>query len=140
MARGGRAELKIDLREFDKSLEVLLHHVERGTKRATKAAAKEIFENSQKQVPKQSATLARSGYYEIRGYRRDFEAVIGYGGNGNPINPATGERASEYMVAVHEDLEAKHPNGKAKYLEDPVREYQQKFLTRAASIIRKEMR
>jgi hypothetical protein len=70
-----------------------------------------------------------SAYYEVS-RRSDtslstwaYEAIIGYGGNGNPINPKTGYPASSYMLAVHEDLLAFHPVGKAKFLEDPVRDY-----------------
>jgi hypothetical protein len=29
----------------------------------------------------------------------------------------------DYAVIVHEDLEAIHPVGKAKFLEDPIRDY-----------------
>ena len=68
-----------------------------------------------------------SAFYEVTrrsdvsGYR--YEGVVGYGGNGDPVNPRTGRRASSYMVEVHEDLSVVHPTGKAKFLEDPVREY-----------------
>lgn len=34
---------------------------------------------------------------------------------------AYGDETVDYALAVHEDLEAVHPHGKAKYVEDPVR-------------------
>lgn len=138
MARGGRAVFTVDHNQFVNRLEVLMHHVDRGTRKATTAAAEEILEESLKQVPSATNTLASSAYYEILGKYRNFEAVIGYGGNGDPVNPVTGRRASEYMLPVHEDLDAVHLTGKAKFLEDPIREYQHRLAPNAARFIRRE--
>lgn len=138
MARGGRAEFSIEYSEFARSLQVLLSKVERGTKKATRQACEEILAESLRQVPKDTNTLAKSAFYVIQGKYRNFTAIIGYGGNGDPINPKTGRAASDYMVVVHEDLQARHPVGKAKFLEDPVREYQHKMLQTYARAIRKE--
>lgn len=42
----------------------------------------------------------------------------------NSINPKTGLPASTYAARVHEDLDMPHPNGgKAKFLEDPIRNW-----------------
>lgn len=114
---------------FNARCEFAIRNVGRGTKKATEEAAKEILAESLFQVPKDTTTLMQSAFYEV--HRRTdtaattwaYEATIGYGGNGDPINPKTGKPASSYMVAVHEDLRAWHISGKAKFLEDPVREY-----------------
>lgn len=116
-----------DLANFDATCEIALRNVASGTKKATVAACEEIMRESKLQVPRLTETLLASAFYEVK-RRADvsswvYEALLGYGGNGDPINPTTGQRASSYMVAVHEDLEANHPVGKAKFLEDPVREY-----------------
>jgi hypothetical protein len=71
--------------------------------------------------------MLASAFYEVS-RRTDvggyvYAARVGYGGNGDPINPRTGKRASQYMVKLHEDLTTPHHNGKAKFLEDPVREF-----------------
>lgn len=120
---------KKELQKFDASCEIAIRNIGRGSKRATIQACEEILEASIEQVPKQTLTLMLSAFYEVA-RRSDtaassyvYEAIVGYGGNGDPINPKTGRPASSYMVAVHEDLSKKHPNGKAKFLEDPVREY-----------------
>ena len=139
MARGGRIELTLGYKDFERALQATLRRVERGTKKATIAACEEIKEMSLEEVPRDTNTLADSFFYEILGRYRNFEAIIGYGGNGDPVNPKTGQRASEYMVVVHEDLEAVHPIGKAKFLEDPLRKYQEKYARRVARIIRKEL-
>lgn len=120
---------KSELQKFDATCQIAIQNVFRGTKKATTAAAQEILGESMAQVPKETYTLLMSAYYEVS-QRSDtalstwaYEAIIGYGGNGDPINPKTGRSASSYMLAVHEDLSATHVNGKAKFLEDPVREY-----------------
>lgn len=120
---------KNELQKFEATCQIAIRNVFRGTKKATTAACQEILGNSMAQVPKETYTLLMSAYYEVS-RRQDtalttwaYEAIIGYGGNGDPINPKTGRPASSYMLAVHEDLTAHHPTGKAKFLEDPVREY-----------------
>lgn len=125
-----------DLSNFQKRCEVAIRNVGRGTKRATVAACEEILEMSREQVPKDTYTLLMSAFYEVS-RRTDtanttwaYEAVVGYGGNGDPFNPKSGRRASDYMVKVHEDLSAWHDNGKAKFLEDPVREYARENFSR----------
>lgn len=118
-----------ELSMFEAQCEAAIRNLGRGTRKATVAACEEILGNSMAQVPKDTYTLLMSAFYEVA-RRTDtaattwaYEAIIGYGGNGDPVNPRTGRRASSYMVAVHEDLSAVHPVGKAKFLEDPVREY-----------------
>lgn len=118
-----------ELKEFEARCDAAIRNVGRGTRKATVAACEEILANSKEQVPKDTLTLLTSAFYEVS-RRTDtaattwaYEAIIGYGGNGDPINPKTGRRASSYMVEVHEDLSVFHPTGKAKFLEDPIREY-----------------
>lgn len=140
MAIGGRATLKLEFRDFNRELSVVMTKVGRATKKATIAACEEILAQSLKEVPKDSSTLASSAYYEIQGdYRTGFSGVVAYGGKGNPINPKTGQRASEYMLVVHEDLSARHPIGKAKFLEDPVRDYQRRLNPRFSHFIKQEL-
>lgn len=120
---------KKSLDTFVGQCEAAIRNVGKGTKKATIAACEEILGNSMAEVPKDTYTLLMSAFYEVT--RHDdtaastwaYEAIIGYGGNGDPVNPKTGRRASSYMVKVHEDLTAVHPVGKAKFLEDPVRDY-----------------
>lgn len=118
-----------ELQTFKATCDIAIQNVLRGTKKATEAACQEILGNSMAQVPRETYTLLMSAYYEVsrRGdtalSTHAYQAIIGYGGNGDPVNPRTGRPASSYMLAVHEDLTALHTEGKAKFLEDPVREY-----------------
>jgi hypothetical protein len=126
---------KADLKRFTASCEATIRNVGRGTKQATIDAARAILNKSLEQVPRDTETLASSAFFSVN-RRMDtaettwaYEAIIGYGGNGDPINPDTGRHASEYMVAVHERLDVRHPVGKAKFLEDPMREFGAEILS-----------
>ena len=124
--RGQFTFSKKEVSQFGDRCEASIRNVFRGTKKATEAACQEILDNSMAEVPKDTHTLLMSAFYEVSRRRIKvwaYEAILGYGGNGDPINPRTGQPASTYMVGVHEDLTAIHPVGKAKFLEDPVREY-----------------
>lgn len=117
------------LEQFNNQCNVAISKVGNGSRKALVAACEEILGESMAQVPLDTSTLMLSAFWEISGhYKVGWDAIIGYGGNGDPVNPKTGKPASSYMLAVHEDLHAHHPIGKAKFLEDPVREYaKQKF-------------
>ena len=134
-----KANFNVNFSDFNRKCQVAIEKVQRGTKKATKAACEEILEESLNEVPRDTNNLANSAFYDIHGSYRNFTATVGYGGNGDPVNPKSGQSASDYMVVVHEDLEAAHPTGKAKFLEDPVRRYQEKFPSRAARHIREEL-
>lgn len=109
---------------FKNRCQVAISKLGNGTKRATIAACEEILQASLAQVPVYTGVLASSAYYRVeRDTSRGFAGEVGYGGNGNPINPNTGQAASEYAIYVHERLDVRHPVGKAKFLEDPVRDY-----------------
>ena len=125
-------------RKFAASCEAVIRNVDRGTKSATELACQDILEESLRQVPRDTGTLASTAFYEVtrrtalKGYI--YQGVIGYAGlvgagaGRDAYNPVSRRYASEYAVRVHEDLSAEHPNGgKAKFLEDPVRQYAGRF-------------
>ena len=136
---------KKDLYQFESACEAAIRNIGRGTKKATIAACEEIMANSKEQVPKLTLTLLSSAFYEVS-RRTDvseksyvYEATLGYGGNGDPVNYRTGKPTSYYMVAVHERLDTAHdPGTKAKFLEDPVREYAEKNFERTVFKYAKE--
>jgi hypothetical protein len=119
--------------KFANSCEAVIRNVGRGTRAATEQACKEILEESLKQVPRDTGALASTGFYEVK--RRDalkgyvYEGIIGYAGQvgegyyNDTLNPKSGMPVSTYSTIVHEDLEAWHIIGNAKFLENPVREY-----------------
>lgn len=77
---------------------------------AKKALLKEgniILNDSIKQTPLEFGDLRRSGTVEeVKDTKKEYVIAIGFN--------------TEYAAAVHENLNAHHPVGKAKYLEDPL--------------------
>ena len=115
---------RTDLNRFDANCNAIINRVGNGSRKALVEACRVISEDSLAQVPRDTDTLANSQYWEVTGsYKTLFEANIGYGGNGDPVNPKTGKAASSYMLKVHEDLTIYHFIGNAKFLENPVRKY-----------------
>jgi hypothetical protein len=86
------------------------------------------FENqelteSKKLVPVEHGTLKDSGVADHPEWQGNtLTGEIGYGG-----------AASEYALHVHEDLEAFHDDGQAKYLEQPLNESEPYFESRVGS-------
>ena len=121
------------LNGFSASCDAAISKVGNGSRKALVEACNIISEDSLNQVPRDTNTLALSQFWEVTGdYKKGWNARIGYGGNGDPVNPKTGKSASSYMQAVHEDLTAIHVHGKAKFLEDPVRSYAAERFPRTA--------
>lgn len=63
---------------------------------------------SQKLVPIDTSNLKNSASTRMEGQGLSSSVIIGYG--------------TEYAIFVHENLEAQHKVGQAKYLEQPLRE------------------
>lgn len=85
----------------------------------------------------QGSSTMRPGFKEIgrtRGLAGSRLTMLRrQGGFSDPVNPKTGLPVSAYAAVVHEDLDMPHPRGgKAKFLEDPVREYGQANFKRVA--------
>lgn len=131
-----KASLDLNVAQFLRTLGKALEGVTLGAEEATRHACQTVEKMTLEQVPKDTKALASSFEYQIEKYGDGFVATLGYGLNGDPVNFKTGKRASEYMLEVHEDLEMPHREGKAKFFEDPLREYQEKFLPDVVNIVR----
>lgn len=81
--------------------------------RALRNEAQEAFAHSQDEVPVDTGALKASG-------RVRPESGVFSRGNEVYVELTYGGAATEYSIYVHENLEANHPHGKAKYLEDPM--------------------
>lgn len=75
-----------------------------------------IMDESLEEVPRDTGALAESAFIK----KEPDTIIFGYGGENAQTNPKNGESTDEYMMIVHEDLNASHPVGKAKFLEDPI--------------------
>lgn len=155
-----RIDFNISQRElgnFVESCEAVVRNVGASTKGATYEAISDIMSDALDEVPIDTGTLASSifgGVYQrmdLKGYR--YGGAVGFGEPrglsnelgaadiewisepNNAINPKSGLPASAYAARVHEDLDMPHPNGgKAKFLEDPVRNYAASKFTRTAIV------
>ena len=146
-----------ELGKFVESCEAVVRNVGASTKSATVEAIIDIMSDALNEVPIDTGTLASSifgGVYQrmdLKGYR--YGGVLGFGEPrglavnlgasniewisepNNAINPKSGLPASAYAARVHEDLDMPHPNGgKAKFLEDPVRNYAASKFARTAMV------
>lgn len=123
----GKFDFSVDkssIQMFSANCNATLTKVGNGSRKALQQALEDILDESLNQVPVETGTLMDSASYEITGhYKTGWEGKIGYGMNIDAVNPNSGKPASSYAAVVHEDLSAKHPVGKAKFLEDPVRAY-----------------
>ena len=81
--------------------------------RALRNEAQEAFAISQDEVPVDTGALKGSG-------RVRPDSGVFTRGNEVYVELTYGSTAVEYGIYVHENLEAYHPHGKAKYLEDPM--------------------
>lgn len=105
--------------------------------RAVQAAAMALFEEAtdimekpngaRDQAPVDTTALRESG--------KVLEPVIST--NSVSVTLGFGDSAIPYAHRQHEELEWRHPkHGKAKYLEDPINEASQGFMTRVAARVR----
>lgn len=91
-------------------------------------------------TPKDTRTLVDSFAYKIVDEGVRVRAEFGFGNIKDQVNPKTGLKASEYVIAVHEDLEARHPNGgQAKFLEIPVMRFKDRYAGIATMTIRRRL-
>lgn len=108
----------IDHTVFDTNCNVLISGIPRATRKLVDMAGKEILQDSNRMVPKETYALMNSGYYEVGGSSADWDVTIGYADAAHDqLNPKSKKLTSEYVVVVHEDLLAGHDIGEAKFLE-----------------------
>lgn len=129
--------------KFAASCEAVIRNVGTATRKGTEQACQEILEESLKQVPKETGTLASTAFYQVQRRmatkRYTYEGIVGYAGMAgagaayDKYNEVSRSMVSSYAMRVHEDLNAVHiGGGKAKFLEDPVREYGRERFKRVA--------
>jgi hypothetical protein len=105
-------------------------NVRDGTLAAVEKPVRAIMADSAQQVPRDTESMANSAYMTSPRFEGDSVVIeFGYGGPNAQVNPRTGQNTDEYAYIVHEDLTANHPNGKAKFLEDPINTHAPNILT-----------
>jgi len=113
----------VGLDTLQKKLDEFLKDYPNEVAGAVYSEAETIMTLSKKEVPTDTSALKDSGFVEKPIVGKEKVSVkLGYGGVATKINPKSGEPTTSYAEIVHENLLATHPSGKAKYLEDPIRE------------------
>lgn len=118
----GGAEMKANLLE-------LARKSRKAIERAVYEFAEVEMTEMKRQVPVDTGTLKASGYVEKP--KRDGDTVsveMGFGG-----------AAEDYAIPVHEDLEAFHRVGNAKFVERPLAESAPHFADRVAASIKGDL-
>ena len=101
------------------------------------AEGQKVLADSLPLVPVDTGTLRASGY--VTEPKREGDQVtieIGFGGPAAKINPVSGESSDSYAIFVHENLEAHHPVGQAKFLEQPLNQALQGMPERLGAFMR----
>lgn len=102
--------------------------------------AQGIMASSQGLVPVDTGALRSSGY--VKEPEREGDQVVvtlGYGGPAAKINPKSGESTDGYAIHVHENLDAVHKVGTAKFLELPFDQAKSGMAGRIANNIRADL-
>lgn len=109
----------VGLAEAYAKIEGLVERARAGAAQASYEEGEVEMTMSKRQVPVDTGALRSTGHVEPPQWQGDTVTVgLGYGG---PAGPGF-KRDVGYAVWVHENLMAHHEVGKAKYLEDPMRD------------------
>lgn len=103
-------------------IRAIMQNAEDGGTEGIMQVAREVYRKSQEQIPRETGTAAASGYITRVRTLAGPRVTVGYGGGKARVNPKTGQSAADYLLPLHERLDTFHPNGKAKFLEDPLNE------------------
>lgn len=126
------------LAEFKILLNTRPDLIEHGAKSAVYKETNEIATEAKKIVPVDEGILKNSGFATLPEKNGDvISSSVGFGGpagTGNVGNETNSEDVG-YAVRVHEDLEAHHTVGQAKYLEVPLKRARSGMSTRLAKRI-----
>jgi hypothetical protein len=97
----------------------------RGWEKSAPKGGEDLKERSQPLAPSKTGELRESAFVETSGSGFDAVTTVGY--------------SADYAADVHEDLEARHENGEAKFLETPAREGAARTLGIVADGIKREV-
>lgn len=135
-----KIDVSVNIGSLVRNLQLAQKRVEFGAKKAVDTWADKVEEQSLMEVPRDTGSLANSFFRESTMTLEEYSVTVGYGSESVKINPKNSSLTTDYMLEVHENLDKDHPNGgKAKFLEDPVRQITEDFLSDSADIIRQTL-
>ncbi len=109
---------KQDMTRILAKYDIFVDEVNREAVDLAKRAGTEVLDRSNEIVPSVTGALKQSGRVFVGKGKTHVSANISYGG-GVRVSPTKNAPSGivDYAVYVHEDLEAHHPQGEAKFLE-----------------------
>lgn len=125
--------------EVMQKIAVALQHMRAEAAGSLYRLAEEMMTESKKRVPVDLGTLRDSGYVSLPDPgAATILTTLGFGGPAGSGNQGgvTNIEDVGYAIIVHEDEEAIHGVGEAKFLESVVREYAPHILSRVAQGIK----
>lgn len=100
--------------DFDKNLKAAFAKMKKGSHRGLVLATALVKRESQKRTPVDEGNLKGGHYTNVSKNKDESVGEIG--------------TTAEYAIYVHEDLEAFHPTGEAKFLENAISENEETIL------------
>lgn len=90
-----------------------------------------LMTKSKEQIPVDTGAAKNSAHVDEPIISFDNVSIeLGYGGTATKINPKSGELTTTYLIKLHENMDVRHKVGKAKFLEDPVKEWKSTLVTK----------
>lgn len=120
--------MNLEYSKFEKNCKYLISEIPRASRAVMEQAGKEIIDLSRSIVPIDTDTLRETAYYRVEGTSGRYDVTVGYADpEHDKMNPKTKRMASEYVVAVHEDLLAGHDHGVPLFLRNAVAFWAMKY-------------
>lgn len=133
------ASLRLNMDGFNRWARAIDKDMQFASVEAMEFSVEELTRMTLAQVPRDTNALADSFDARLELHNGRVVARMGYGLKNNVARKAGAKAPSEYMTEVHEDLEVPHAVGKAKYFEDPLRDFSTRFEPGVAKVIQSRM-
>lgn len=121
-----RCKMEMNTKKFSDSVTATISAIGFGSQQILVEEAEEIMELSKSLCPRDTGALVNSAFVEVTKARKSSPEVT-FGYSGKTFNEKRGVYSSTYAVIVHEDLDARHSRGEAKFLEKAVNQYAKKY-------------
>lgn len=127
---------KRSIQSFTKKVDALINVVDSDMQDELEQFCEDVLYDSNSEIPVDTGTAAESAGYVIESFGRGIRSRMGYAISKDPVNPRTGEAASSYITALHEDITVPHANGSAKFFERALYKHSESFYSKGRERMR----
>lgn len=115
------------IKDIAANLDIAEDLIHNALRKALYAEGRLLIDEAGQEVPKDTRALYNSRFVAPPNTGKEgIKLTCGFG-TASTINAKTKEPTSNYALIVHERLDVVHPNGKAKFLEDPANRLKSKL-------------